>query len=250
MTRPRIIIYALLTLLMLPTFIVAQQAAPGGLNIDLDSFINPPGFSTTINLLLSMGAITFVPFFVISTTSFLRVVIVLGMIRTAVGTQQAPPNMIIVALAMFMSVFIMTPTINEVNEVAIQPYQQGQITQIEMFQEASKPFRKFMLKLTRDKDLALFIEFSQIQNPQNYENIPLFVIIPSFIISELKTAFQIGFLLFIPFVVIDLVISNILLSLGMFMLSPAIISLPFKILLFVLADGWNVITRGLLISFQ
>jgi len=229
---------------------ILAQATSQGVNVDLNSFINPPGFSTTLNLLLSMGSIAFIPFFVISTTSFIRIVIVLSMLRTALATQQAPPNMVIVALAMFMTVFVMTPTWEEINRVAIKPYQDGKLNQLEMLEEGIKPLRLFMLKQARDKDLALFVEFSQIQEPQGYENIPTTVIIPAFIISELKTAFQIGFLLFIPFVVIDLVISNILLSLGMFMLSPAMISAPFKILLFVLADGWNLIVKGLLLSFK
>ncbi len=230
--------------------ISAQTAAKSGIPSDLQTFVDPQGFSTTMRLLFTMASIAFIPFFVMSTTSFLRTVIVLSMVRTALATQQAPPNMIIVALSMFITIFVMTPTWNEINRVAVTPYREGKLNQMEMLEQGIKPIRLFMLKLTRDKDLALFIEFSQIQNPQNYENIPIFVIIPAFIISELKTAFQIGFLLFIPFVVIDLIISNILLSLGMFMLSPAIISLPFKILLFVLTDGWNLIIRGLLISFQ
>jgi flagellar biosynthetic protein FliP len=240
-------IIAAITLIATP---LVAQSSPSGLNIDLNSFINPPGFSTTLNLLLSMGSIAFIPFFVISTTSFIRIVIVMSMTRTALATQQAPPNMVIVSLALFMTVFIMTPTWEEINRVAIQPYREGKLNQLEMFEEGIKPLRLFMLKQTRDKDLALFVEFSQIQNPQGYENIPTTVIIPAFMISELKTAFQIGFLLYIPFVVIDLIISNILLSLGMFMLSPAMISAPFKILLFVLADGWNLIVKGLILSFQ
>jgi flagellar biosynthetic protein FliP len=235
--------------LMTATPLLAQSA-PSGVKVDVNSFINPPGFSTTLNLLLSMGAIAFIPFFVISTTSFIRIVIVMSMTRTALATQQAPPNMVIVALALFMTVFIMTPTWEEINRVAIKPYREGKLNQLEMLEEGIKPLRLFMLKQTRDKDLALFVEFSQIQNPEGYENIPTTVIIPAFMISELKTAFQIGFLLFIPFVVIDLIISNILLSLGMFMLSPAMISAPFKILLFVLADGWNLIVKGLILSFQ
>ena len=239
-------INVLIALVVLPVVSWAQSV-PGP---ELTTFVTPDRFSKTMNLLLSMGSIAFVPFIVISTTSFIRIVIVLSMIRTAVGTQQAPPNMVLIALAMFMTIFVMTPTMTEIKRVALDPYNEGRLTQLEMFDQAVKPLRLFMLKLTRDKDLALFLEFSQVQNPQDYENVPLFVIVPSFIISELKAAFQIGFLLFIPFVVIDLIISNILLSLGMFMLSPAMISLPFKILLFVLADGWNLIVRGLITSFQ
>ena len=144
----------------------------------------------------------------------------------------------------------MTPTWNEINEVSIQPYRQGKINQTEAIGMAIEPMRLFMLKLTREKDLELFLQFSQLKTVDSYDNVPVWVIIPSFLISELKTAFQISFLIFIPFIVIDLIVSNILLSLGMFMLSPAMISLPFKILLFVLTDGFNLIIKGLLLSFQ
>lgn len=230
----------------LPNTILAQANTPAFIN----EILTTGNLSRSLTVFLVLASVSFIPFFLICTTSFLRTVIVLSMIRTALQTQQAPPNVVLVALAMFLTVFVMTPTWQEVNLSAIKPYQEGRVNQIEMLELSVKPFRKFMLKQTRDKDLALFMEFSQIQNPQDYENIPTFVLIPAFIISELKTAFQIGFLLFIPFVVIDLIISNILLSLGMFMLSPAMVSLPFKILLFVLTDGWNLIIRGLILSFQ
>jgi flagellar biosynthetic protein FliP len=220
------------------------------LNLNLDDLTKSPGFSTSLNLLFSLSFITLIPFFLISCTCFLRIVIVLSMIRQAIGTQQAPPNMVIVSLALFMSIFVMSPTFNEVNNSAYRPFKDGRISQREAMELGIKPFRNFMLKFTREKDLALFLEFSQVRYVGSKENIPIFVIIPAFIISELKTAFQIGFLLFIPFVVIDLVVSNILLSLGMFMLSPAMISLPFKILLFVLTDGWNLVIQGLLLSFR
>ena len=168
----------------------------------------------------------------------------------SLGTQQSPPNMVMISLAMFLTVFVMTPTFNQIYQEGIKPYQQQQITQTEMFERAVKPMRRFMLNFAREKDIILFLEFSKVPYTTNFEEIPIFVIIPAFIISELKTAFQVAFLIFIPFIVIDLIISNVLLSLGMFMLSPAMISLPFKLLLFVLTDGWNLITQGLLISFQ
>jgi flagellar biosynthetic protein FliP len=233
---------------LVPGLLFAQ--APEAFNVDVNSFFKPDSFSQSVNLLLSLSVITFVPFFLVSTTSFLRTVIVLSMIRQSIGTQQAPPNIVIVSLAMFLTIFVMTPTWKEVNTIAVQPFRDGKISQKEAFELAVKPFRNFMLKMTRDKDLALFLEFAQLKQVRDYENIPVFVIIPAFVISELKTAFQIAFLLFVPFVVIDLIVSNILLSLGMFMLSPAMISLPFKILLFVLTDGWNMIIQGLLISFR
>ncbi|RAP38748.1 flagellar biosynthetic protein FliP [Candidatus Marinamargulisbacteria bacterium SCGC AAA071-K20] len=221
-----------------------------GVTFDIDNFLDPGGFTSSINILLAMSVVTLIPFILISTTCFLRIVIVLSMVRQALATQQAPPNMILIALATFMTIFVMTPTFQKVIDTAVTPYNEGTITQKQAYNLAFQPFRHFMLKFTREKDLALFLEFSKIKVTQNLEEVPIYVIIPAFIISELKAAFQIGFLLFIPFIVIDLIISNILLSLGMFMLSPAMISLPFKILLFVLTDGWNLIIRGLLISFS
>ncbi|MFC1753321.1 flagellar type III secretion system pore protein FliP [Thermoproteota archaeon] len=232
----------------IPANLAAQAAQP--INLDPGAFFNPDNFSISINLLLSLAMISFIPFFIVSTTSFLRSVIILSLIRQALGTQQAPPNMVIIALALFMTVFIMTPTLDKINEVAYKPYQEGKISQKEALTLGAEPLKEFMLKLTRDKDLALFIQFSHIQTPENYENIPIYILIPAFLISELKTAFQIGFLLFIPFLAIDLITANILLSLGMFMLSPAMVSLPFKILLFVLTDGWNLIIQGILVSFR
>jgi flagellar biosynthetic protein FliP len=172
------------------------------------------------------------------------------MIRSAIGTAQVPPNSILIGLALFMTVFTMAPTFDEVNKTAIVPYNKGQMTQMKAFEIGMKPFQRFMIRQTRERDLALFVQFSKIPPPKTANDIPVYVLIPSFMISELKTAFQIGFLLFIPFVIIDLVVANILLSLGMFMLSPVMVSLPFKILLFVLSDGWNLITKGLLMSFK
>ncbi|RAP31227.1 flagellar biosynthetic protein FliP [Candidatus Marinamargulisbacteria bacterium SCGC AG-414-C22] len=225
-------------------------AQASGVNIDLGSLAQTDGFSSSINLLVIMSMITLVPFFLISTTSFLRIVIVLSMLRQALATQQSPPNSVLVGLAIFMTIFVMTPTINDVMEQSITPYQNGEISQVEAMERGIKPFRNFMLKFTSEPDLALFLEFSKIQYTDNIDDVPIFVIIPSFILSELKRAFQIGFLLFIPFLVVDLIISNILLSLGMFMLSPAMVSLPFKVLLFVLTNGWNLIVQGLLLSFR
>lgn len=225
------------------------QVIPGGLDLGLEE-LSPPRFSTTINLLFSVAIISFIPFIVVSTSSFIRIIIVLSLLRQAVGTQQSPPNMVITSLAIFLTVFVMTPVWQEVQQDVMVPYRAGEITQKEALEQGYVPLQNFMLKLTRDKDLALFLEFSQVAPPDDYKDIPFYVLIPSFIISELRAAFQIAFILFIPFIVIDLIVSNILLSLGMFMLSPAIISLPFKILLFVLTDGWNLIIQGLLLSFK
>jgi len=218
--------------------------------LNLDPVVGSESLSKSLNVVVLLGSIGFIPFFLMSTTSFLRTVIVLSMIRQAIGTQQAPPNMVITGLALFLTIFIMTPVLQQVNQLAIEPYSRGEITQVQAFERGAKPFKAFMLKHTREKDLQLFIRYSQAPAPATYNDISIFVLIPSFIISELRAAFQIGFVLFIPFIVIDLIVSNVLLSLGMFMLSPAMISLPFKILLFVLADGWNLIIQGLLVSYQ
>ncbi|MBN2057367.1 MAG: flagellar type III secretion system pore protein FliP [Candidatus Saganbacteria bacterium] len=239
-----------LLVLILQGLALAQARAPFTGNLDIRSLLEAPQFSNSIQLAVSLALISLVPFFLISVTSFLRIIIVFALVRTAIGTQQVPPNMIIVGLAMFMTVFIMSPVWTEVNEKAITPYNQGKISQAEAFERGMKPLHMFMIKQTREKDLALFVQFSKIDKPKKPDDIPIYVLIPSFMISELKTAFQIGFLLFIPFIMIDLTVANILLSLGMFMLSPVMVSLPFKVLLFVLADGWNLITRGLLLSFR
>ena len=227
---------------------LAQQ--PPLFNLDVNSFISPEGFSSSINLLLALSSISLVPFFLVSATAFLRIIVVLSMMRMALATQQSPPNSVLISLALFMTIFVMTPTWNAIQETAIVPYQNGEISQRQAMELGIKPFKNFMLKFAREKDLALFLEFSKVKYTQNVEDIPLYVVVPAFVISELKSAFQIGFLLFIPFLVIDLIISNILLSLGMFMLSPSMISLPFKILLFVLTDGWNLVIKGLLLSIQ
>lgn len=226
----------------------AQDAQTVGLTID--TLNQPIEFSSSVNLLIAISSISIMPFLLISTTSFVRFAIVLGMLRQALGLNTSPPNQVIISLAMFLTVYVMSPTWTTVYETAIKPYNDQQITQDTAIKNGIQPFKDFMLKYTREKDLALFIEFSRIPPITSVEEVPMFVLIPAYLISELKTAFQIGFLIFIPFLVIDLVVSNILLSLGMFMLSPVMISLPFKVLLFVLADGWNILIRGFLSGFQ
>jgi flagellar biosynthetic protein FliP len=218
--------------------------------MNINQIMASPQFSSSVQMILSIALISLVPFFLISVTSFLRIIIVFALLRTALGTQQVPPNAVLTGIALFMTVFIMTPVWKEVNDTAVVPYQKGKLTEVKAFEVGMKPITQFMLRQTRENDLALFVQFAKIKPPTRAEEVPTYVVIPSFMISELKTAFQIGFLLFIPFIIIDLVVANILLSLGMFMLSPVMVSLPFKILLFVLVDGWNLITRGLLMSFR
>lgn len=244
------LLLAVIFLLTTNPLFAQPTRTPLNVNINVRDIMASPQFSNSVQLILALALISLVPFFLISVTSFLRIIIVFALLRTAVGTQQVPPNTVLVGLALFMTVFIMSPVWQEVNRTAIIPYNEGKISQIKAFEIGMKPLAMFMLRQTREKDLALFVQFAKIPAPKSAEEVPIYVLIPSFMISELKTAFQIGFLLFVPFIIIDLVVANILLSLGMFMLSPVMVSLPFKILLFVLVDGWNLITRGLLMSFR
>lgn len=211
--------------------------------------VQSESLSSSITLLLTLASIGFIPMFLMATTSFLRTVIILSMIRQAIGTAQAPPNPVIIILSLFVTAYVMAPVFVTAYDTAIVPYNNQEITQLEAFSEGAKPFREFMTRHASDNDIQLFVDFSNTEINRS-EGIPFYILIPAFIISELKSAFQVGFLIYLPFVVIDLLISNILLTLGMFMLSPAMVSMPFKILLFVLVDGWNLIIRGLLLSFQ
>lgn len=183
-------------------------------------------------------------------TSFTRIVIVLGFVRTSLGTQQMPPNQVLVGLALFLTLFIMSPTLSSINQVALQPYLQGELTQTEALEKAADPIKKFMFTHTREKDLLLFMKYNQTEQPKTYQDIPITVMVPAYVISELKTAFQMGFMIFIPFLVIDIVVASTLMAMGMMMLPPVMISLPFKILLFVLVDGWYLVVKSLLLSFN
>ncbi|MBX5440778.1 MAG: flagellar type III secretion system pore protein FliP [Solirubrobacteraceae bacterium] len=202
-----------------------------------------------VQILLLIAGITLVPAMLFCVTGFTRILIVLGFIRSGLGTQTAPPNQVLVGIALFLTIFVMAPTFNEIKEVAWDPLQANEITQEQALDRAQGPLREFMFEQTGDKDLALFVKLAKIDTPQTRADVPTYVLIPAFIISELKTAFQIGFLIFLPFLIIDLVVSTTLMSMGMMMLPPVFISLPFKILLFVLVDGWNLVTQSLVQSF-
>jgi flagellar biosynthetic protein FliP len=204
----------------------------------------------SVEILLLLGGITLVPAALFTITGFTRILIVLGFIRTGLGTPTAPPNQVLVGIALFLTIFVMMPTIKAVNEDAVKPLRAGSIDQEQAIKRAEKPVREFMFKQTSDRDLALFVKLAKIERPKTRADVPTYVLIPAFIISELKTAFQIGFLIFLPFLVIDLVVSSTLMSLGMMMLPPVFISLPFKILLFVLVDGWNLVLSSLVRSFH
>jgi flagellar biosynthesis protein FliP len=202
-----------------------------------------------VQLLLLVGGITLIPALLFTVTGFTRILIVLGFIRTGLGTPTAPPNQDLVGIALFLTLFVMAPTFEAVKKEAIDPLSAGKITQAEAFDRGQAPLRQFMFEQTREKDLALFVKLAKLDRPETRADVPTHVLIPAFIVSELKTAFQIGFLIFLPFLVIDLVVSSTLMSMGMVMLPPVFIALPFKILLFVLVDGWNLITRSIVQSF-
>ena len=203
-----------------------------------------------VQLLLMLSGITLIPALLFTVTGFTRILVVLGFIRTGLGTPTSPPNQVLVGIALFLTLFVMAPTFNAIKKDAIEPLQKGRITQAQAFERGEQPLRDFMFKQTRTKDLALFVSLAKMDRPKTRADIPTHVLIPAFIISELKTAFQIGFLIFLPFLVIDLVVSSTLMSMGMMMLPPVFISLPFKILLFVLVDGWDLVTRSLVQSFH
>jgi flagellar biosynthetic protein FliP len=233
---------------------VSAKAAPASFNIpkvtlSVDGTKSPKEYVDNVKLLILLTSLTFIPAMLLLMTSFTRIVIVLGFVRNALSTQQSPPNQVLIGLALFMTLFVMTPVYNKVNTDAIQPFIKGQITQEQAIEIGSKPVKDFMLKQTREKDLALFYQASNIEKPKDKYDVPFNVLVPSFVISELRTAFQMGFLIFVPFIVIDMVVASILMSMGMFMLPPVTISLPFKILLFVLADGWHLVVKSLINSF-
>lgn len=211
---------------------------------------NPQDVGTTVQLLILLTILSLAPSILILMTSFTRIVIVLSFVRTSMGTQQMPPNQVIIGLALFLTFFIMAPIFSQANQDALQPYMKGKITQNEAIQKAEAPFKTFMAKQTRQKDLALFLSYGHYSEPKNVQAIPLTALVPAYTISELKTAFQMGFMIFIPFLIIDMVVASILMSMGMMMLPPVMISLPFKILLFVMVDGWYLIVKSLLISYS
>ena len=210
----------------------------------------PKSSGNAVQLLILIGAVTLIPALLFTVTGFTRIVIVLGFIRTGLGTPTAPPNQVLVGIALFLTIFVMAPTFNAVKDTAIDPLTAGKISQSQAFTRGQEPLREFMFKQTRTRDLALFVKLSKRDRPRTRADVPTFVLIPAFVISELKTAFQIGFLIFLPFLVIDLVVSSTLMSMGMVMLPPVFISLPFKILLFVLVDGWSLVTQSVVESFN
>ncbi len=206
--------------------------------------------SSAVQVLLLIGGATLIPAMLFTVTGFSRILIVLGFIRTAMGTQNSPPNQVLVGIALFLTLFVMAPTIGQIKTVAWDPLEHKQISTAQAIERAEQPLREFMFRQTGDSELSLFVSMAHIKVPQTEGEVPTYVLIPAFIMSEVKTAFQIGFLIFLPFLIIDLIVSSTLMSMGMIMLPPTFVSLPFKILLFVLVDGWDLIVRSLVLSFH
>ncbi|MDQ0350634.1 flagellar biosynthetic protein FliP [Alkalibacillus filiformis] len=217
--------------------------------VNMFSENDPGAIATSVQLLILLTVLTLAPSILILMTCFTRIIIVLSFVRTSLATQQMPPNQVLIGLALFLTFFIMAPTFYEVNEQALQPLFNEEIALEEAYDEASIPFKEFMSQHTRQQDLALFLDYSGAETPQSIEDIPLTALVPAFAISELKTAFQMGFMIFIPFLVIDMAVASVLMSMGMMMLPPVMISLPFKVLLFVIVDGWYLITHSILESY-
>jgi len=248
-------IYVLLFLLPILFFVTINVFAEPNFNIpsiglDVKPSENNAEAAASIQIMFMMTILSLAPSILIMMTSFTRIIIVLSFVRNAIGVQQLPPNQVLVGLALFITFFVMSPVIDEINTNAYQPFVANEITQEQAFTNGMKPLRTFMLKQTYPKDLNLFISLSNSPEPDNIDSIKDVVIIPAFIISELKRAFQIGFFIFIPFIIIDMVVSSTLMTMGMMMLPPMMISLPFKILLFVMVDGWGLVIKTLITGFK
>ena len=229
----------------------AQDAAPaGGINLSLGDMDGGARLDVAVEIVLLMTLLSLAPALLILLTSFTRIIIVLGFLRQAMGTHQMPSNQIMIGLALFLTFVVMGPVFQQINTEALQPYLAEELTQEEALSRAKAPLQTFMLGQVREKDVALFLELTNREAPESPEDLPMLIVIPSFVLGELKMAFQIGFVLFLPFLIIDMVVASVLMSMGMMMLPPVLISLPFKVLLFVLVDGWYLIVRSLVMAFQ
>ncbi|MBI5491670.1 MAG: flagellar type III secretion system pore protein FliP [Deltaproteobacteria bacterium] len=252
MKKATIIQAAVISLTLLPHIALAA-AEPLGLpkvSLTLGGDSGPQGVSTAVQILLLLTVITLAPAILLMMTSFTRLVIVFSLLRQALGVQQSPPNQVVIGLSLFLTFFIMSPALNSINEKALKPYMQGSINQEAALTNAIGPLREFMLRNTREKDVELFLKLSKSETPRTKDDISTLTIIPAFVTSELKTAFQIGFLIYVPFLVIDMVVASVLMSMGMMMLPPVMISMPFKLMLFVLVDGWYLLVGSLVRSFH
>ena len=254
MKKPRWLIAAGLAfwLLMPAAALLAQDGSMVPIptvSLSLDQTSEPERIATVINILFLMTVLTLAPSLLILMTSFVRIIVVFGFLKQGMGTQNSPPNQVIIGLALFMTFYLMAPVWKDIEARAFKPFMANELSQRMALETALEPIREFMFLQTREKDLALFMQLASESRPQNKSEVPTLSLIPAFVISELKTAFSIGFMLYIPFVVIDMVVASVLLSMGMMMLPPVMVSLPFKLMLFVLVDGWNLIVGSLIRSF-
>lgn len=240
----------LLALALLADPASAAPVAVPNLNIGVNGSEKPQDMAVTLQVIAMLTVLSLAPAILVLMTAFTRIVIVLSFVRQAIGTQVMPPNQVVIGLSLFLTFFVMAPVANDVYTNAWQPLSAKAITQDVAFQRAEAPVRQFMFRQTREKDLALFIKMAKVKRPRVAKDVPTYVLIPAFVTSELKTAFQIGFVIYLPFLIIDMVVASILMSMGMMMLPPVVISLPFKIILFVLVDGWHLLSRALVSSFQ
>lgn len=247
------IVIAVALSLVFCTIVAAQSSSPLALpklSIEVGKATKPDDVSMTLQILFLMTILSLAPALLILTTAFTRIIVVLHFLKQAMGTPQMPPPQILLGLAMFLTFFVMAPVWNKVNEDALQPYMKNKITVSAAYDKAIVPIKEFMFKQTREEDLALFVKLSKMDKPNNRNDIPIHVLIPSFAISELRMGFQMGFVLFVPFLIIDMVVASILMAMGMMMLPPAMVSLPFKILLFILVDGWHLVIGSIVSSFH
>lgn len=233
-----------------PDCIAAEPLSLPNVSLTLGGQNSPQGLATAIQIIILLTVLTLAPAILLMMTSFTRLVVVFSLLRQALGVQQAPPNQVIIGLALFLTFFVMSPALNRINDQALKPYMAGTLNQETAFTNAIDPLREFMLKNTREKDIELFLKLSKSETPKTKKDIPTLALIPAFVTSELKTAFQIGFLIYLPFLVIDMVVASVLMSMGMMMLPPVMISLPFKLMLFVLVDGWYLLVGSLVQSFN
>lgn len=245
-----IVFPALLFLLFWNKITAAAPVPVPDINLQVGQSETPDQVVDSLKLLVLLTVLALVPAILVLMTSFTRIVVVLSFVRSALATQQTPPNQVLIGLALFLTFFTMAPVYDQVKTQAIDPYLAEQISQEEALELGAEPLREFMMKQTREKDLALFVQAANLERPFKKNDVPMRVLIPAFVISELKTAFQMGFLIYIPFLIIDMVVASTLMSMGMFMVPPVMISLPFKLLLFVMVDGWYLVVKSLLESFH
>jgi flagellar biosynthetic protein FliP len=251
MSRKHKILLLLAAVIILVAVLPSHLSAQGipKINLSVDQSDSPQDFSTTMKILIGMTVLALVPTVLVMVTSFVRIIVVIMMTRQAMGTPQMPPSQVLMGMALILTIFVMAPVFNKVYTEAVKPYVNGELNQEEAYKTGIQPIREFMFKQTREQDIELFAKFAQLEKPKTRDDLPTYVLIPSFLISELRTAFQISFVIFIPFLVIDMVVASVLMSMGMLMLPPVMVALPFKILLFVMVDGWYLIIQSLVASF-